>query len=780
MTKASPMQTSFNAGEFSPLMKGHINLERFKDSAVLIQNLIPLKQGPVIRRGGFKFVKEVKDSGDDTIILPFEFSVTQSYLIEAGDLYFRFVKDGGMITEASQSITGATQANPVVVTYSGADNYANNDEVYIDGVVGMTELNGRFFRVANVNTGSNTFELQDLSGNNIDGTGYTAYTSDGTIAEIYEVTSPYPTGDLVDSTSGSYKVYTLQSADTLFICHGDYAVRSLVRSGDTNWAVNQMTFNDGPYLPINAEDTTLTLSGTTGSVTVTASATTGINGGQGFLTTDVDRLIRWRDPANNWTWLKITSRTNSTTVNADIMGADASATTATTEWRLGTFSDTTGHPKVITIYQDRIVLLGCDDYPDRYEFSKTGGYSTTDFQFAPSDADGTVTDDAGFGGNLSDEGVNTIQWAAPDEDGVVVGGATREFIIRSNDSTANGITPSNQSNDKLSKTGSYYAKPVEGEDRLVFIQRARRKIHDIGYNFEADKLKPRDLTVASEHITKTGVAQLAYQQEPNNTIWQRRTDGLLIGLTYYPDEAVFGMHRHSIGGTDAQVKAMAVISADDETSDVLYCVIERTINSVTKKYIEYMTPYYATDGSMDKEDYIAMDSALTYDNPSTAVTQLTNLHHLEGETVQVLVDGNTHPDLTVSGGAVTLANSLSGNTIQIGLGNTWALQTQPQEAGARLGVSQGRNKRIAGIYVRLLNSLGMKYGPSSAADDLDEYDFDQGGYIDTSTGLFSGITEYLEYPGDYEQEGEIYLTHDGPMPICIQAIAPDLTTYEDQ
>lgn len=82
-----------------------------------------------------------------------------------------------------QAIKGITQANPAVVTYSGADNYANGDRVIISDVVGMTEVNDKEFTVANVNTGANTFQLSGINS-----TGYTAYTSGGTILKVSSVT----------------------------------------------------------------------------------------------------------------------------------------------------------------------------------------------------------------------------------------------------------------------------------------------------------------------------------------------------------------------------------------------------------------------------------------------------------------------------------------------------------------------------------------------------------------------------------------------------------------
>jgi hypothetical protein len=83
--------------------------------------------------------------------------------------------------DVARNITGITQANPGVVTYTGADP-ANGNIVYITGVVGMTQVNGLFFTVANVNAGANTFELSGVNT-----TGYTAWSSGGTVqvATIY-------------------------------------------------------------------------------------------------------------------------------------------------------------------------------------------------------------------------------------------------------------------------------------------------------------------------------------------------------------------------------------------------------------------------------------------------------------------------------------------------------------------------------------------------------------------------------------------------------------------
>ena len=692
MVRASPMQTNFTAGEFSPLLEGHINLEKHPNSVLLLQNLIAFKQGPAVRRGGGKFIVEVKDSTKETCLIPFQFSVDQSYHIEAGDSYFRFIKDNAQIMDGGSP---------------------------------------------------------------------------------YEISTPYSDTDLTD-TDLKPKFQYAQSADVMYFTQGSYIPYILGRVSDTSWTMTASEFLDGPYLPENAEDTTLTLSGTTGSVTVTASAVTGINtisGTEGFKSTDIGRLIRWKDPANNWTWLLITAFTSTTIVTATIKGPDASAGTATNDWRLGVYSETTGWPTVITFFQDRVFLSGASSYPDRYDLTKTGGYSATNFNFAPTDPDGTVTDDSAITGTLQSGQVNTIQWANEDGRGLVIGTYDNEWIVRPD--TQNGVlTPSNAKADKISSVGSAYIQPFTAESGTLFMQRSRRKLHDLIYNYDRDSLKPRDIVVACEHITQSGVSQIVFQQEPFNVIWMRRTDGLLIGLTYYPDEGVFAAHRHPLGGTDTKVKSLSVIPSSDKLKDEVTMVVERTIDGSTVKYIEYITPYFETGDA--QEDAFYVDSGITYDGAATAT--VSGLDHLEGETVTVLVDGNSHPNLVVSGGSVTLANSITGSTIQVGLGSTWAIKLQRQDAGSKTGVGQGKTKKIIGIVVRMLNTLGLKYGPS--ATELEEYDFEQGQTYDTATELYTGDTPYLRGNFGYDTDGFIYITHDGAFPATILAIMPEVLTED--
>lgn len=425
-----------------------------------------------------------------------------------------------------------------------------------------------------------------------------------------ELTTTYAEADLFD-------LQFSQSADVLYVTHPSYPPRKIERASDTSWSITNITFIDGPFFNTNATATTLTLSGTTGSVTVTASAVTGINNDTGFQTTDVGRQIRFEDPAGNWTYLTITARASTTSVTADIDGPDASAGTATTTWRLGIWSETTGYPATSTFHKNRLGFGGATDTPQRVDLSRTGDFEN----FAPTDTDGTVLDDSGATTTLSADTVNAIRWMEDDEKGLVVGTVGGEWVVRPDDN-GGALTPSNIQATRSSAFGTANIRPARVGRAIVFVQKALRKVRELAYVFEDDGFRAPDMTLIAEHITKTGILELAYQAEPQSIVWMCLTDGTLLGMTYDRDQQILGFHRHTLGGfsdqyqaTAAKVESVAAIPNPTGTADELYLVVNRYINGGTKRYIEYLKPFW--DDTNDQEDAFFVDSGLTLDTPLT-------------------------------------------------------------------------------------------------------------------------------------------------------------------
>lgn len=124
------------------------------------------------------------------------------------------------------AITAATQANPVVVTTGAAHGLQYGDEILIENVVGMTELNDRRFLVLDAPT-TTTIELMSVSRAPIDSTGYTAYTSGGTVRPAFiEVDTHVAPWDLEVSWNAaagadSYNIYREEQGLYSFIGRTD-------------------------------------------------------------------------------------------------------------------------------------------------------------------------------------------------------------------------------------------------------------------------------------------------------------------------------------------------------------------------------------------------------------------------------------------------------------------------------------------------------------------------------------------------------------------------------
>jgi len=520
---------SFTAGELSSSMEGRTDFAKYFNGATNIENFVVMPHGPITRRPGTYFVSEIKTSANKTRLIPFTFSTEQTYILEFGNQYIRFFKDDGQIVEANKTITGITAANPAVVT-SNSHGYSNGDFVTISSVVGMTEVNGKTFKVADKTT--NTFELQDVDGNDINSSGYTAYSSAGVANRIYQITTSYTTAQLFD-------LKFAQSADVMYICHPSHEASKLSRTGHTSWTLSEVDFAEtGPYMDTNTTTTTLTpaSSGTGTGVNITASSTTGINGGDGWQTTDVGRILKFNSGE-----AVITARTNTTVVVCTITKAFAN-TDATAAFNLGSFSDTTGHPSVVTFFQQRLVFAGTSDQPQTMFFSKSGDYENM--------TAGTDADDAMIYTIASNQ-VNAIK-AMKATRTLIVMTTGGEYAVSAG--TASAITPTNISIIKQSNYGSAGVDALSIGNATIFLQRAKRKMRELAYNFDTDGYVAPDLTILSEHITESGITQMDYQQEPYSVVWGARTDGILTGLTYNRLENVVAWHRHIIGGKSDTTK----------------------------------------------------------------------------------------------------------------------------------------------------------------------------------------------------------------------------------
>ena len=835
MARTKYIQTNFTAGEISPRLDSRIDLSKYQNGAKSIQNFTVLPHGGLQRRGGSQFILQTKNAADKVRLVSFEFSITESYVLEFGDEYIRFYRNNGIILESAKNITGITQANPGVVT-SSSHGYNNGDWVYISGVVGMTEVNLDFYIVAGKTT--NTFQLTDIDGNNVDTSGFTAYSSGGTAERVFEVTSPWDKDDL-------FELSFTQSADILYVVHPNYAPREVTRTDHTAWTISEFSFIDGPYLTENSTATTLALSGTSGSVTVTASAIAGINGGAGFRAADVGRLIRFTHSSTT-TFLKVTAFTDTTHVTASVEGVNAGGTSGVTTWRLGHYY-TNNHPAAVAFYEQRLVFGGSNDFPQLLVFSASGDFTNH--------TPGTSASDA-MVYTIGTDQVNVIRWLSPGEV-LAVGTVGGEFVVSSS-SENEALTPTNVRVVRQTAFGSAPIAPRRVSNVVLFIQRAKRKIREFVHRFDVDNFVAPDLTLLAEHITATGVVQMDYQQEPDSVLWCCLSDGALLGMTYQRDQEVVAWHKHILGGvsdsagSDPIVESLAIIpttASDGAGRDQVYLSVKRFVNNKTYRYIEVLQP--GLDILDLQEDAFFVDSGLSLNTPITitsitqanpavvtasshgfsngdfvdiravsgmtdvnderfivagqttntfqltnqagtnidstnfsayisggtvrkAVTTISNLDHLEGQTVSVLGNGAVQASKTVSSGSITLETKAS--IVHVGLPYISKVVTLSLEAGADVGTAQSRTKRIHEVFVRLYRSLGVKVGPEGGTLEIVPFR-DSSDLMDRPPALFTG-EKRVPYPRGFETKDHIQVQQDQPLPMTILALISHVKTND--
>jgi len=829
MARVHPFQTNFTAGELSPKLAGQVDFKKYSNGVETLENLQVFPQGGATRRPGTRFVAEVKNSANITRLIPFEFNVEQSYIMEFGNQYIRFYKDNGQITETAKDITAITKANPAVVT-SSSHGYSDGDHVWIASVVGMTEVNGRRFTVANKTT--NTFELSGVNS-----TDYTTYSSGGTASKVYEISTNYTSAQVFD-------LQVAQSADVMYITHPLHEPSTLSRTGHTSWTLAEVTFEKGPYLDANSTSTTLTSSATTVGTgrTLTASASL-------FASTDVGRLFKVGDGHG-----KITAFTSATVVTVEVLVALTG--NGSTTWSLGAYSDTTGFPRAVSFFEQRLIYGGSTDFPQTIWASQSGLYNNFDV--------GDSSAANSFIYTIAANKVNVIRYLAPARD-LIIGTAGGEFQVGR--PTGEPLKPDNVNIKQQTSYGSHTTPPQQIGSTILFVQRQQRKIREFSYRFENDAYAAPDMTILSEHLTEGGIVDVEYAQEPSSIYYAVRTDGQLLGMTYQREEEVVAWHRSVIGGrntactvtvtdydnitvgsrlvltksdgtsvtftsetagssspsetlgfrpntnnnttadniftainahadftvanpasnvvtiteTDPQSTGFLTITTTDSTRLAVTSEAHAKVTSVasiaeTTENQVYMIVERIVDGSTVKyveykDPTLNMDSGLS-GIVTGASTKVTALDHLEGQKVQILIDDAVYPAQIVTNGAVTvsLPSTFSDKTIEVGLGYVSTLKTMRPEGGSQAGTSQGRKKRYNEIIVRLLKTVGATING------------DQIPFRTSANAMGESITEFT---GDkrvtnlgWDRDGQIVVQQTQPLPMTVLGITGTLMVVD--
>ncbi|WP_219235798.1 hypothetical protein [Alcaligenes ammonioxydans] len=855
MAKETPILQTFDGGEMSPLMGGRTDLAKYFNSCSVLQNFLPLVQGPLVRRGGTQFINPVK--AGRAWLLRFQVSERVSYMLEIGPYYIRFYTGRGLLAPGGVPVEVATP-------YSAEDLTDGNGLFTLRAVQSadtMYLFHPRHRPRKLLRTTSEQFQLQDVD---FQGGPY----QDLNTEKASTVLASGTTGTV--TLTSSWGIFTQSMVGNIFY------LESMDFSAVRPWAVYQRV-NIGELRRVDMRVYQCTAVGE-GNEPVTGNNTPIHTEGKAWDGDGIDVPDDQRGPIGvEWEYLhdssgevRITSVQSSTQATADVIrrlpndlvpvseiitrevriasgqivssmferyaefttdgphflsngdtvrllgtvvvanagpppvmstidgtyevhqvtpttfrvtlllsqpalsyspGSIAKvehvvtvpAGGATYKWAKSLYNQDDGWPEHGAFWRQRLVLV---------RGRKVAMSVTGDFENFASKIGGEVETDSAIVQTLNARQINRAVWVA-ESDELIIGTDGDEWLIGPIQPNQ-AVGPANVRAERRTAYGSRAIVPVEVGGRVLFVQASGQKLRDYVFNYDTNNYASNDTTKLAEHVLRAGAIDLTYQQEPDSIIWVARADGVLVGCTYDQEPGrsdVYAWHPHPM--INGWVESIETMPAPNGEGSDLWLIVRREINGQTVRYVELLRNPLGSTENPSEAFYV--DCGLTYRGPE--VTVISGLDHLEGQTVQALVDGAASPDRVVTNGAIEL--QYAGEVVHVGLPAPCAMATMGVEAGATNGTAQGKTKRLTNVIVRMHRSLGGNLGPSP--DNLETLNFRRPSQrMNNPPPLYSGDSEPIPWRGGYERSAKIWYTNDQPLPVTLLALMPVVSTSDDR
>ena len=716
MSKFNKYISTFKQGEVSPLTFGRTSDEGYMERSKKMYNCLPLKNGGFTKRAGTMLGADLGDMAAPALI---EFIGTDNvgYVIaidvtEADDFIRVYEADGveAAITDLYSAALGAPAIDPEIDATLDPKGFVS---AQVGDIMWVTHTSGNFMPMIIQREGVSAFSCF-----------------------CYLLDSPY--------NRASYL--------------GDSAVIGRTMKS--------------PYRDRNVRDLTITPSGTTGNITLTASSA--------LFYTGMEDVTYFKIIHGSTEGIaRITQVTNSTSANATVVIAFG-ATTASARWAESAWSFYRGFPRTVTAFQNRLIWGGNEAQPDTIWGSFQGNYWLMDAerllqdQGATSDIStreyfGDATDADPFIFTIASNTPASINWMAPSST-LKIGTITKEYVASGSDESLGvssvSITPQ-------TSHGSKAGKIVQVDDEIMFIDASGRRLRNLRYSENNGSNVSENLSLMAEHMsqygrgasTVPGLASLAFQND-EKIVWMINSSNKLISLTLQRDSDVQAWAKHEVEGA-VEISCLAVIPAPEKDSTRLWMAVKRTINNATVWYLEYKVKEFDGDsldsgaGTVDEDLPVYLDSAkvVTFGAPSDTVT---GLDHLEGEEVAVLADGTYIGDFTVASGDVVLDETYGTGTVFIvGLYYEAEQVSVGIEAGGDWGSSQGMTSRIDRATIKFHKSLSVEVGDEEQTFAVN---FESDDDVQTE--------EYrVDLPNDPEFAPVVRIKSTGPYPMTVLGMA---------
>lgn len=813
---------SFAGGEITPELYGRLDLSKYQTGLALCENMITLPHGPAARRPGFQFVAEVDHGNQPVRLIPFAYSATATAILEFSQHGVRIIINGQLLVEESRTVSSVNPANGQITLSANAAWPAGRhvavggrvlrvQTVVSSNVFVLEDFGGSLFVPSSSLVGTQAslvyripsfYSAADLpdfhyaqdnevltvvhpayAAREIRRVGPTNWTvtvvtfatgvptpTNVTVAATVSVSgNQSPCGYVVTAVADDNVSESLPSAQVTvsnnLSAAGNYnTIRHDFLSGVSRYRVYKRRGGLFGYIGQTTSQDGVPVSSATwvsDTVTIGTSEPHGlVTGDEVFLRDFGPSQINGRAAITVTSSTQFTfSRTGSGTVSPigtylwyrpvvdDNVQADLSTVPPEQIYSLNVGAG--NYPAAVTYYEQRRWFAGSDNEPQTVYATRNGTASNLTSSVP-------TRDDDALKFRIAAQQQNRIRHVVPLGDLIAftVGG---EFRIYAEDAPV--ITPTTLSVKPQGYAGSSSVMPIATNGSILYVQAQGSRIRELAYSWQNSAYSSIDVSLMAPHLFDGyTITDLAYSRAPVPLLWAVRSDGALLGMTYVPEQQVYGWHRHR---TDGEFERVAVVAEGLE--DTLYVVTKRTINGRTCKFVEKMKTRFFDE----QEDAFFVDAGLTYSG--SPVTTISNLWHLEGKEVAALADGAVVPQQTVVNGSITLEDAAS--VVHVGLPYESRLQTLPLVLETNAG-GQFATKNVNAVAIRVSRSSLIQVGPSF--DRLTEYP--PRAVADPMGSPPSLTTEQirLAISPQWGADGAICIAQSDPVPLTVLQVAFDV------
>lgn len=724
MPRISTIQTNFTAGEISPKVRGRVDIARYQNGAEALENMVVDIYGGAERAPGTEYVAPTAHADKAGRLLPFTFNRGAAYTLEMGDKLMRVFRAGaGQILVDGVPYEIETPYTDIEVSEL---RYAQvRDTMFIAHPSHPIHVLRRLaedawlitpapFSVLPFAETGHTFDTATLTLSNATvGAGRTATTSAAAfLASDVGRRIAYLTGLAVVTAVSSATVATVEITSPF---------------ADVSVAAGQWILEDSPQTQL-----TPSIKGTVGQAITLTLAAAGWRTGA-----DVDRFVEI-----NRGLVQIKAVT-SATVATGVVKADLDSATAAQAgaWTLqaSAWGGINGYPSAVTFNEQRLVAGGTVKYPNGIWGSRTGLYY--DFTIGDKDTDAYFYALDGEGNAIEHlASVRALMSLTLGGEWTLVGGVEKP------------LTPTNVRAKDGSVYGTAKARPVRVGDELMFVQRSGRKVRAMGYSLERDSYAAPNLTTLAEHITESGVKEMAFQQEPASLLWCVLNDGRMATLTIDRDEGVTAWCPHT---TDGHYESVCCVPAGE--ADEVWVIVRREVGGQAVRYVERLNAGFRVHSGIVGA---SEEGAATWGG----------LDHLEGKSVTVLADDVPQGNFVVTDGTITIPRNAF--KIQAGLVAIPRIKLLRPEIQTQTGTAQSNKMRAHKYSLLVLNTSGAMVNSQRVS-------FRQFGseLLDKPPPIFSGWKSVGEWGWD-DGEMEVEITQPDPLPFHVLAVVRHWTVNE--